>query len=76
MEVLEHTADYLLEKEIATHSSVLSWRIPWTEKPCRLSPWARTESDTTEATWQQQQQQTICRFLVFCFFFFNGYEMY
>ena len=30
---------YLLliwEKEMATHSSVLAWRIPWTEKPGRL----------------------------------------
>ena len=26
----------LLEKEMATHSSVLAWRIPWTEKPGRL----------------------------------------
>ena len=25
-----------LEKEIATHSSILVWRIPWTEKPGRL----------------------------------------
>ena len=25
-----------LEKEIATHSSTLSWRIPWREKPGRL----------------------------------------
>ena len=25
-----------LEKEMATHSSVLAWRIPWTEKPSRL----------------------------------------
>jgi len=25
-----------LEKEIATHSSVLAWEIPWTEKPGRL----------------------------------------
>ena len=24
---------YTLEKEIATHSSILAWRIPWTEKP-------------------------------------------
>ena len=23
----------LLEKEIATHSSILAWRIPWTEEP-------------------------------------------
>ena len=25
-----------LEKEIATHSSILAWRIPWTEEPGRL----------------------------------------
>ena len=27
-----------LEKEMATHSSILAWRIPWTEEPCRLQP--------------------------------------
>ena len=26
----------LLEKEMATHSSVLAWRIPWTEEPGKL----------------------------------------
>ena len=25
-----------LKEEMATHSSILSWRIPWTEEPCRL----------------------------------------
>ena len=25
-----------LEKEMAIHSSILAWRIPWTEEPCRL----------------------------------------
>jgi len=25
-----------LEKEMVTHSSILAWRIPWMEKPCRL----------------------------------------
>ena len=25
-----------LEKEIATHSSILAWKIPWTEEPGRL----------------------------------------
>ena len=40
---------YTLEKEMATHSSVLAWRIPGTGKVgCHL--WGRTESDTTEAT--------------------------
>ena len=27
----------LLEKEMATHSSILAWKIPWTEEPGRLS---------------------------------------
>ena len=27
-----------LEKEMATHSSILAWRIPWTEEPGRLQP--------------------------------------
>ena len=26
----------LLEKEIATHSTILAWKIPWTEEPGRL----------------------------------------
>ena len=33
--------------EMATHSSILSWEIPWTEKPDRVS-WDRKELDTTE----------------------------
>ena len=33
-----------LEKEMATHSSILAWIIPWTEEPGRLhSPWGRKE---------------------------------
>ena len=48
---------HALEKEMATQSSVLAWRIPGTGEPggCRL--WGHTESDTTEVTQQQQQQQ-------------------
>nr|ACH79982.1 hypothetical protein [Bos taurus] len=30
-----------LEKEMATHSSILAWRIPWTEEPGGYSPWGR-----------------------------------
>ena len=39
----------LLEKEMATHSSILAWRIPWREEPGGLninSPQGRKESDT------------------------------
>ena len=36
-------------KEMATLSSILAWKIPWTEEPGELySPWGRNESDTTE----------------------------
>ena len=38
-----------LKEETATHSSILAWRIPWTEEPDVLqSPWGHKESDTTE----------------------------
>ena len=38
-----------LEKEMATHSSTLAWKIPWTEKPgAGYSPWGYKESDKTE----------------------------
>jgi len=37
-----------LEKEMATHSCILAWRIPWREKPGGYSPWGHKESDTTE----------------------------
>ena len=40
----------LLEQGMATHSSIVTWGIPWTEEPGRLySPWGRKDSDTTEA---------------------------
>ena len=38
-----------LEKGMATHFSILAWRIPWIEEPGRLySPRGCKESDTTE----------------------------
>ena len=36
-----------LEKEITTYSSILAWKILWTEEPVGLRPWGREESDTT-----------------------------
>jgi hypothetical protein len=35
-----------LEEEMATHSSILAWRTPWTEEPARLQSWDCKESDT------------------------------
>ena len=41
---------YALEKEMATHSSVLTWRIPGTGEPGGLRVWGRIELDTTKVT--------------------------
>ena len=41
---------HALEKEMATHSSVLAWRIPGTGEPVGCHLWGRTESDLIEAT--------------------------
>ena len=37
-----------LEKEMATHSSILAWRIRGQRTLVGYSPWGRKESDTTE----------------------------
>ena len=36
-----------LVKEMATHSSILAWRIPWTEEPGGLQSVGSQESDMT-----------------------------
>ena len=42
-----------LEKEMATHSCVLAWKIPWTEELGRLQSMGSQESDMTEELNQQ-----------------------
>ena len=37
-----------LEKEMATRTSILAWKMPWTEELVGYSPWHCKESDTTE----------------------------
>ena len=37
-----------LEKEMATHSSILAWKTPWTEEPGRLQSMGSQEVDMTE----------------------------
>ena len=39
---------WVRKKRMAIHSSILAWRIPWTEKPDGLQTWGGEESDTTE----------------------------
>ena len=37
-----------LEEEMVTHSSILAWKLPWTEEPVGYSPWGPKELDITE----------------------------
>ena len=39
---------YPLEKEMATHSSIFAWRIPWTEEPGSLPSMGSKESGMME----------------------------
>ena len=48
-----------LEKETATYSSVLAWRIPGMGEPGGLCSMGSHRLDTTQATQQQQQQHLI-----------------
>ena len=41
-------SEFNKEKAIATHSSTLAWKIPWTEEPGRLQSMGSQRSDTTE----------------------------
>ena len=57
-----------LEEGVATHSSILAWRIPWTEEPGSYSPWGHGELDTTE--WITRLKYFM--FTLSCFFFLRG----
>ena len=47
----------LLEKEMATHSSILAWKIPWTEEPGGLQSMELQELDTTERLTHKVQKR-------------------
>ena len=44
-----------LEKEMATHSSILAWKIPWTEEPVTYSPWGHKRAGHDSVTEQQNK---------------------
>ena len=48
-----------LEKEMATHSSILACEIPWTEEPAGLQSMGSQESDTTYQLKQQLESIEI-----------------
>ena len=43
---------------MATHSSILAWRIPWTEEPGRLQSMGSKKSDTTKHI--TDKKESIC----------------
>ena len=49
----------LLEKEMATHSSILAWRVPWTEEPGQ-QPSMRLQRVRHSLETKQLQQQEDC----------------
>ena len=49
-----------LEKEMATHSSILAWKTPWTEEPGRATVHGVAKSQTKLNTCQQQHRRFIC----------------
>ena len=44
-----------LEKELATHSNILAWGIPWTEEPSGLQPMGSQRVGHDLATKQQEK---------------------
>ena len=58
-----------LVKEMATHSCILAWRIPWIEEPGGLySLWDRQESDMTERLTLQHSRDYLKHFIMLDFF--------
>ena len=64
-----------LEKRMATHSSILTWKIPWTEEPGELQSMGHKELDTTEwltlDSWWKLGSSLFfsLKVLSFCLFF-------
>ena len=50
-----------LEEEMATHSSILAWKIPWTEEPDRLQSvgWQRVRHDRAHGSWYSRVQVSL-----------------
>ena len=62
-----------LEKEIATYSSVLAWRIPWTEEPGGLHCMGsqrvgrRTKDQIANICWIMKKAREFQKNIYFCF---------
>ena len=47
---------------MTTHSSILAWKIPWTEGPGRLQSMGHKELDMTERLHFMQGMRILCKF--------------
>ena len=56
MQVLSLGLEDSLEKEIATHSNILAWEIPWTEEPSGLQSMELQRVRHNLATKHQRQE--------------------
>ena len=45
----------LLEKEMATHSSIHAWEIPWREEPGGVRPWSHKETRLKQLSTHTQE---------------------
>ena len=62
----------LLVKEMATHSSIFAWKIPWMEEPGRLQSMGSKRVGHDSATPLQLhvvKARSVCEFLFVCLFF-------
>ena len=50
-----------LEKEMAVHSNILAWKIPWTEELAGYSPWSCKELDMSEHVQQSLKKFLTCK---------------
>ena len=60
-----------LEKEMATHSSILAWTIPWTEKPGGLQSMGSTWLQSKELDRTERLTLSLLAFMVVLFLVFK-----
>ena len=65
-----------LEKKMATHSTILAWEIPWTEKPGGLQSMGLQRVRHNLATKQQQEISKKCMIFSQVVFFFLKLGLY
>ena len=65
MQVQSLGQEVLLEEDLATHSSILAWRIPWADEPGGPQSLGVTESDMTEQLSMHSYILNVAR-IIFC----------